>query len=368
MKGKDLVIVIGNTGAGKSTTINYLIGCDMYRNEKDNIAVKNDSKIPPIVNIGHGFVSETFIPGVSAEYNGITYADCPGFKDNRGEEINIANAINIRNMVRDAKSVRALILIEFANLISNRAQNLSELIKISTKLFNGEESLKKNKNSLIVGVTKLNKDIGTVHYVKNMKSLLDKYFSDSIAGNLRDRVITFDPLEFIIEGGVRRDVIIDMIKKLNPIEDHKKMFGTILLDSDLKMLTEASYKISDEIDNILNKEPNKIKIEDFILVKEQFEYMLYFNIIEHKGVESLLKHIENNIASKFVSISKEFTQLYGEGKIEDADRLFDLLTNSMQLFNQEIQSKVDHISLKKYKESLDLKRKTTKEENEKEKK
>lgn len=40
----------------------------------------------------------TFIPSVGESLDKkFTFVDCPGFYDNRGAEINIANAINIKS-------------------------------------------------------------------------------------------------------------------------------------------------------------------------------------------------------------------------------------------------------------------------------
>lgn len=61
--------------------------------------VARDSPIESVVGIGHTNVSHSFIPDIAdlpeTEAKAI---DCPGFFDNRGTEINIANAVNIKAM------------------------------------------------------------------------------------------------------------------------------------------------------------------------------------------------------------------------------------------------------------------------------
>src|SRR5690348_7604266 len=44
-KGKEIVAVIGNTGAGKSTFINYLYGCEMLRKSPKELGVTGTEKI-----------------------------------------------------------------------------------------------------------------------------------------------------------------------------------------------------------------------------------------------------------------------------------------------------------------------------------
>jgi hypothetical protein len=99
------IAVMGGTGAGKSTAINYLNGCTMEkinRNGKNIIAVKPKSRggrADPITSIGHGKKSMTFIPTSSLSSDGFFYIDCPGFFDTRGPAINIGNAVNTRKIL-----------------------------------------------------------------------------------------------------------------------------------------------------------------------------------------------------------------------------------------------------------------------------
>lgn len=79
------------------------------------IRVKPDSEIPEIMKIGHSKKSATFVPGT---YKGrFTWCDCPGFGDNRGEEINIANAVNIRKTLHCALSVRTVVIINHSSIM-----------------------------------------------------------------------------------------------------------------------------------------------------------------------------------------------------------------------------------------------------------
>ena len=61
----------------------------------DVIVVSLNSVQPEVASIGHEPSSHTFMPQVIQDTNCETrvYIDCPGLSDNRGSEINIANAI-----------------------------------------------------------------------------------------------------------------------------------------------------------------------------------------------------------------------------------------------------------------------------------
>ena len=141
-KDRDVLMVIGNTGAGKSTLVNYLAGCTMEMvsrkdagftdgNLKKKIArVAEGSFIKEVMRIGHLNQSATFLPAVyHDEGSGLTLCDCPGFLDNRGAEINIANACNIKQMIAQAKSVRVVVLINYDSLEADRGRGVKELVK-----------------------------------------------------------------------------------------------------------------------------------------------------------------------------------------------------------------------------------------------
>lgn len=69
-KGKDVVLVIGNTGAGKTTTTDYLIGHAMEKRTMDGrkvVDVKKKSPQIPMGIIGHKLSkAETLYPTVYA--------------------------------------------------------------------------------------------------------------------------------------------------------------------------------------------------------------------------------------------------------------------------------------------------------------
>lgn len=80
-RGKELLMVVGNTGVGKSLTVNYIHGCKMERvalpGSIDKVMrVSEGASRKEIMQIGHTNQSMTFIPQLQEDEN-FTYLDCP---------------------------------------------------------------------------------------------------------------------------------------------------------------------------------------------------------------------------------------------------------------------------------------------------
>ena len=62
-EGKTSVLVMGTTGCGKSTTINYLSGCEMQETE-DDLGQCTVNALNPVCELGHTSTSHTLLPQV----------------------------------------------------------------------------------------------------------------------------------------------------------------------------------------------------------------------------------------------------------------------------------------------------------------
>lgn len=149
----DIIAVIGPTGAGKSTLINYLSGQKMqainslfFRKEKEDeddlqkIIIAENS----VAEIGHRSgvgSSETLCPqfyraeeienhSLFFQNSPIFYCDCPGFRDNRKRAIEICNAKLIHNIISDGQVRAILFLIEFSDFLSDRGNTFLKNLKL----------------------------------------------------------------------------------------------------------------------------------------------------------------------------------------------------------------------------------------------
>ena len=135
VEGKEIILVIGGTGSGKSTFINYLAGRTMRPVTGVGLEPCVEAE-NPISEIGHGHNSITKTPKVFTDEHGLTYCDCPGLFDTEGTEAEIRNIFSIKYIASFAASVKAVVLIfNYHSLLSERDKNIRETMDIVHNFF-----------------------------------------------------------------------------------------------------------------------------------------------------------------------------------------------------------------------------------------
>jgi hypothetical protein len=151
-KGKDLVLILGNTGAGKSTFVNYAMGKTMVSQSLPDSLEESFVCEDPFMEIGHGFESTTNFPESCCDASSnLTFCDCPGFLDNRGVVFDITNMYAISRMAQVARSVKGVVIVfNYHSLMSDRARGLRETASLLDTIFGSQGSAHASSIMLLV--------------------------------------------------------------------------------------------------------------------------------------------------------------------------------------------------------------------------
>jgi predicted GTPase len=363
----ELIVVIGNTGAGKSTFVNYLYGCKMKRIKPQDIGmkslhnkivvVKNKSDggpIDEIMPIGHTKKSMTFMPQMATEH-GLTFCDCPGFLDNRGIEINIANAVNIKNAFTKANRIKVIMLINYYSLGAEKARGLADMIKISCDLFGSRENLIKNKDSILLGITQVPlAEVQDEEDDNNQDPLekLKEFISDTETLRiLADNLFIYDPLDNVnlkYSGALKRNTILNEVNSMKAIEDPAKIFRTVLTDKDEIGLIKITDEIKDKIENVFAEK--NLSIQDFKKIAIYLDSLYKLEVIDHTHVTKLVAKMKNVVVNKFKAMMSEFTTTYLDTSTnisQQSNEMLEKIKAGAQYFNAHIQNDINLAELEK---------------------
>jgi hypothetical protein len=287
-------VVLSNTGAGKSTTLNALLGCTMRAEideyEEQRIVVDADSSIAEIMHIGHhGRQSQTFMPQIVQDPNNPdnAYCDCPGFLDSRGAEINIANAINIRKILQQASGVKAVFLTSYYGLFVARGRCIQDMETTCREMFGGADNLRRHQNAVLLGITKApryDEDGQSLSVESIQLELRDS--GGSIAQILAERVFLFDPLDrgsnnpdFWSLAQCRTEIAqLDSI----PQSVATTLFRVPLADSDHRYLLTTVRELRSKIVNAITQ-------GEVATLRQYWQLLLRLRVIEHPEVEQLIE-------------------------------------------------------------------------------
>ncbi|CAE8643488.1 unnamed protein product [Polarella glacialis] len=293
-EGKKVVVVLGNTGAGKSAFINLLHGCTFGLDSEDNIVVRSDSPMKELMKIGHTNKSETFAPQVeevAASFGeGYAVADCPGFLDNRGFEINVANAVNVKQTTVAAASVIVVVIINYHSLLADRGKGVKDLFHILSGFFGTIENVKKHANSLLLVISQApatHPETGQgMTLARCTGKLLDPSGLDETGKDLLSaigdaNVLIYHLLERGDESWLKQDAIIARIKGLVPITEPGRLFQSAINDADKESLRDLVSDLGKQLKSAISS-------AEYVAAADVVSDLLELKLVEHSFVTTIV--------------------------------------------------------------------------------
>ncbi|CAG7732786.1 unnamed protein product [Allacma fusca] len=180
---RDIVLMIGNTGAGKTTITKFLteVGKLESYDTGDRYLIRDtDQKI----SVGSTMVSKTIFPELFVDgATGTAFYDLPGFSDTRSTSIEIANAVFMKKVADHAHRVKLLFVVNYGSLRTGETRtDLKTFLEQAVDLV---KSPAKFKSAIAIVATKVevrrNRDQiirGIASYLLTARANLEEVFHD----------------------------------------------------------------------------------------------------------------------------------------------------------------------------------------------
>ena len=159
VEGRDVVLVVGKTGTGKSTLIQAIAGrkfqkyehtCSFNQKSEMITATKivyeaedplsgfeiGHEKMSKTASIGcyDPFEFEPFPSGSENHTRGLKsqllYVDSPGFEDTNGQEADIATSVMLSQVASRCRSLRFVIMISYVSLLEDRGGSMRSVLRL----------------------------------------------------------------------------------------------------------------------------------------------------------------------------------------------------------------------------------------------
>ena len=202
------------------------------------------------IKIGHEKYSETSIPNKVVIEN-LAFYDCPGFKDNKGEEYEISNSFFVQRLLDIYPKVKIVLMIDESHISEARADKLPKLTKNLLKSFKTFEDI---KEGVIMIINRAERDLSVTSYHKEISKMIEL---KNERGPLFEREEQ-NFLKYLIQNN--RITIFKQPSK----EEKNQRFQPCSTDFDImNTIKGSSFVKSKHILNILS-ESAKLAIRDFI--------------------------------------------------------------------------------------------------------
>lgn len=153
---KNVVLVLGNTGAGKTTLTSLLSGVELHSKEVvtgsgEYVIVDERALISGVSTT----VSKTEIPELMFNAsNKVAYYDCPGFNDSRGVEHDISVSYLIKKLINFADSVKLVFAISFS-AVRTGVGDRHDFMDLAKHAIDFAKNLERYRSGIALIVTKV---------------------------------------------------------------------------------------------------------------------------------------------------------------------------------------------------------------------
>ena len=331
IKNQDIILLLGGTGSGKSTTIHFLAGSKMVISKVEIEPGKVIEHITPVepysnpalnnVSISSKAESETrYINAIPVHFNifsshdarSTILCDSPGFGDTAGPEVDIANGIGLVEAIKGCKSVKPVILISYL-MIGDRGEGIKKLAHLLVRMVS---NIQDKLGCFSYVFTKYPSNIDIHASLLNIKKSIDKNQEES-----EDKpfmALFMDLLDKTEDGPIRLDPIRD-----RPLQVLRKLVEALCIQNPKDCF---KFSITDESRNSINEQVrlNQLSIiaatkrAEYTLVKHKLDELQFLrDVLKEDFIRNIFKecleYIINNINENYTSIVETFNRCLDNG-------------------------------------------------------
>lgn len=269
---KKVVLVCGNTGAGKTTLVLLLTKANLTSKEINTkefmISDEND-----LISGISTTEAHTIIPNLMIHKDTIFY-DCPGFNDTRGVENDISVSYVNQKLINEAASIKFLFAVNFNSVrnFSGDRRDFKSMAKHATTFI---KNVDKYKDGIALIVTKVEKhDVNDADIINSIVMFLEQVQTDLKNKNsgrisLQDKELNNRMIAFIAillkkndENEYERIGIVRLAKQIGPVneikflQENRRAIKQIIygnLSYVKKVDTDFGHTVSDETKTSIHK-------------------------------------------------------------------------------------------------------------------
>jgi predicted GTPase len=332
IKNQNIILLLGATGAGKSTTIHFLAGSEMHETEVNGLshidAIKINNPALKQVKMSPSSTSVTrYITAIPVNFRevggfnaegSIVLCDTPGFEDTNGPEVDVANGIGLVNAVRQCRSVKPLVLISYKS-IGDRLTGLKTLARTLVGIMPG---IKDHMSAFTYAFTKYpSNERKRIH--ASLKDIVEKMSAEE-----KQDIAFFNLLKDMMRKTEKK------INVINPLEDQPGEFLDEMAESATishpeevfeHFVTHRSYAI---IQSQLQKHylsvSSAAKRGDYALVNHKLDELKKLSeVISHSSIkqtyEDCVHYLAKHLNEQYTVCAERFNRCFDDSNAMTLD-------------------------------------------------